>query len=207
LGRIISSLPEFVSQVYFKTVVGRPNAVSEALIWSFASPWVLDHTGILLIELSSLTSIYPEVKEVIRWSPNMPWGIPLQPCPICKSDWHLKASPRSMSECAVECHGCGSEGSAKSPDGQRMVFLKREHLKDSHEPYIFGTFPKPAQVNVEWKSGLNEEDGGYIKQDGLSSEGGVTRKVSFLNASLISDGLKCFSLAFSFAPLAIRLKA
>jgi len=60
-----------------------------------------------------------------------------------------------------------------------MVFLKREHLKDSHEPYIFGTFPKPAQVNVEWKSGLNEENGGYIKKDELGSEDGVTRKVSF----------------------------
>jgi hypothetical protein len=201
----MSSLPEFVSQVYFKTVLCRPNAVSEALIWSFASPWVLDHTGILLIELSSRTSIHPEVKEVIRWSPNMPWGIPLQPCPICKSDWLLRASLLSSVECDVKCQGCGSEGSAKSPDdGHRMVFLKREYLKDG-EPYIFRTFPKPAQVNVEWKSNLSEEKGGYIRHDWLSSEGGVTKKVSFLNASSIYNGR--FSLAFSFAPLAIRLKA
>jgi hypothetical protein len=179
----MSSLPEFVSQVYFKTVLRRPNAVSEALIWSFASPWVLDHTSILLIELSTRTSIYPDVKEVFRWSPNMPWGIPLEHCPICKSRWFLKASPPSSLEleCAVKCQGCGSEGSAKIPDGLRMIFLKREHLKDGHEPYIFGigTFPKPAKVNVEWRSNLNEEKGGYIIDDGLSSEGEVARKVSF----------------------------
>lgn len=203
----MSSLPEFVSQIYFKTVLGRPNAVSEALIWSFASPWVLDHTGILLIELSSRTSIYPEVREFIRWSPNLPWGIALQPCPICKTDLHLKAIPRSSLECSVKCQGCGSEGSAKSPDELRMVFLKREYLNDGQEPYIFSTFPKPAQVNVEWKTNSNkemEEMEGYIRHDLLRSESKVTRKVSFWNASLNSD--ECFLIAFSFAPLAIRLK-
>jgi hypothetical protein len=194
-GRIMSSLPEFISQVYFKSILCRPNSVSEALIWSFASPSVLDHTGILFIELSSPTSIHPDVKEVIRWSPNMPWGIPIQPCPICKSDWFLKASPCSGLECAVKCQGCGSEGNAKSPDGHRMVFLKREHLKDGHEPYIIGTFPKPAQVNVEWRSKSNVEKEGYIRHDGISSEGEVTKmvKVSPLNASsILMDVLTCF---------------
>ena len=84
LGYITISLPEFISQVYFKTILCQPNAVSEALIWSFASPLVLDHTSILFIELSSPTSIHPDMKEVIRWSSNMPWGIPIQPCPIYK---------------------------------------------------------------------------------------------------------------------------
>ncbi|KAF8803052.1 hypothetical protein BYT27DRAFT_7214893 [Phlegmacium glaucopus] len=176
LGRIMSSLPEFIFQVYFKTVLGRPNVVSESLIWSFASPWVLDHTCILFIELSSPTSIYPVAKEIIKWTPNMPWGIPLQPCPTCKVNWSLKASFCSGLECAVKCHGCGSEGSGKCPDdGQQMVFLKRRHLKDGPEPYILATFPKPAQVNVEWKS-IQEKEEGYIRRDELSSYGGVARK-------------------------------
>lgn len=186
----MSSLPEFVAQVYFKTVLHGPNAVSEALIWSFASPWVLDHTGILLIELSSPISIHPEMKEVIKWTPNMPWGIPLQPCPICKSDWLLKASIRSSLKCAVMCQGCSSEGNAECPDGHRMVFLKREHLKDDGELYILGTFPKPAQVKVRWKS--NEYKGGYhIRHDGLSlvAWGEVTKKVSFSNSSSAYEGV------------------
>lgn len=182
MGRILSSLPEFVAQVYFETALGQPKVVSEALIWSFASKWVLDHTGVVFIELSSQASIYPAAKEIIRWSPNMPWGIPLPPCPTCKSNFLLKASLGSDLECAVKCQGCGREGIAKCPDGLQMEFLKQEHLEDGPEPYILSTFPKPGQVNVGWKNNQGRELPLYIRCDEFSNpDDGAARKVGFFS--------------------------
>lgn len=73
---VMSSIPEFILQMYFKVINDTTNAPLQALIHSCSSKRVLDHTGILLIELLSPSSIHASVREVIRSTPNMPWAIP-----------------------------------------------------------------------------------------------------------------------------------
>ncbi|PPQ85567.1 hypothetical protein CVT25_006701 [Psilocybe cyanescens] len=63
LCHITSFIPVFIFQAYFKTLTGGPNAVLYALIHSYNSVSVSEHSRVLLVEISSPSSIHATVKE------------------------------------------------------------------------------------------------------------------------------------------------
>jgi hypothetical protein len=153
LSRAIGSIPEFVSQAFFRSVNCRPDTISKALILSCASPFLMDHTGIIFIEKSHL-SIFSSVKEFAISTPHMPWGIPLSHCPTCKTNWYLSSYNFSSSKCDINCTRCGSEGFSDVPPGCRVVSLDHHDLKRKSGHYFFGSFPRLTEMTVKWtKSG------------------------------------------------------
>jgi hypothetical protein len=177
LSQVIGSIPQLVSQAYFRAINCRP-MISDTLIISCASHSLLDHTGIIFLEMSNL-SIFASVKELARVTPYMPWGIPLSHCPTCKTNFHLSFNKISTLKCSIKCTGCGGEGLSAIPPGFRVISL------DHH--YSIRSFPRPTEIEVKWTkyhagpttqappmNKLEEEDLFLWKSSALNSPLGIS---------------------------------
>lgn len=152
LRRILSSLPEFILQAYFKSIDGLANSVTEAIIQAFGAPWVLEQTTVVFIELDSNSAFLPTIREFSKWNPSRPWGITSPSCPTCLTNYHVSARFSTEFQCEIQCNNCKAEGQASFPGESFLQILDRQHLREKSRPYMLCAFPGPSRISATWST-------------------------------------------------------
>lgn len=156
LRRIMSSLPEFIFQAYFKSFDGVAHSVTEAIIQAFGAPWVLEQTTVFFIELDSSSAFVPTIREFSKWNPRRPWGITLPSCPTCLTNYHVSARFSTKFQCDLQCNNCKAEGQARFPGESFLQTLDLQHLGDKARPYMLCAFPGPSTISATWSTTLSK---------------------------------------------------